>query len=296
MLLRYSISFPPLKTQWPVSAFGWCWGELWQWLFMLSCCMLFSTASCCRRSCCCGWNCLIVAWRCQVYCCWWRGYCLFLSVEALQYLPWMWGKSISVPSSVWTMQLSTLHSVWWNLLPSRRTSASSTVLWKLRRPTGFLKTCLNPQVPVVKRKRQILCCNLPIHCILYSILSVPMYSLWFLRVFPPGWWQLWEVSRILPSIWIAWVRKGCSLRTSTPTVSVRTVGWWLSWVAILPSPLRVLWSIPVKRSPFLPLQAACGRRVMVPSIIMAVMPTLPICVPTWCHQALKTLFPTRIFP
>lgn len=26
MLLRYSISFPPLKTQWPVSAFGWCWG------------------------------------------------------------------------------------------------------------------------------------------------------------------------------------------------------------------------------------------------------------------------------
>lgn len=29
-------------------------GELWQWLFMLSCCMLFSTASCCRRSCCCG--------------------------------------------------------------------------------------------------------------------------------------------------------------------------------------------------------------------------------------------------
>ena len=39
--------------------------------------------------------------------------------------------------------------------------------------TGFLKTCLNPQVPVVKRKRQILCCNLPIHCILYSILSVP---------------------------------------------------------------------------------------------------------------------------
>mgnify|MGYP000273161150 CR=1 FL=1 len=42
---------------------------------------------------------------------------------------------------------------------------------------AFLKTCLNPQVPVVKRKRQILCCNLPIHCILYSILSIPMYSL-----------------------------------------------------------------------------------------------------------------------
>lgn len=28
MLLRYSISFPPLKTQWPVSAFGWCWGGI----------------------------------------------------------------------------------------------------------------------------------------------------------------------------------------------------------------------------------------------------------------------------
>lgn len=41
----------------------------------------------------------------------------------------------------------------------------------------LLKTCLNPQLPVVKRKRRILCGNLPIRCILYSILSVPMYSL-----------------------------------------------------------------------------------------------------------------------
>ena len=41
----------------------------------------------------------------------------------------------------------------------------------------LFKDMLEPQVPVVKRKRQILCCNLPIHCILYSILSVPMYSL-----------------------------------------------------------------------------------------------------------------------
>ena len=50
---RCSISFLLLKMQWPASVSGWCWGELLQWLFMLSCCMLFSTASCCRRNCCC---------------------------------------------------------------------------------------------------------------------------------------------------------------------------------------------------------------------------------------------------
>ena len=45
-------------------------------------------------------------------------------------------------------------------------------------------------------------------------------------------------------------------------------------------PTTSIMKYPRKTQSIPPLQAACGRRVMVPSIIMAVMPTLPICVPT----------------
>ena len=44
-------------------------------------------------------------------------------------------------------------------------------------------------------------------------------------------------------------------------------------------PTTSIMKYPRKTQSIPPLQAACGRRVMVPSIIMAVMLTLPICVP-----------------
>ena len=178
MLLRYSISFPPLKTQWPVSAFGWCSGGIVAMavyavvLYAVFYGILLQKKLLLRMK--------LPYRRLKV-----SGILLLMTGLLLYSYPWrLYSIYHECGESLFQCRAASEPCSYQPCIQSDGISCQAEGLQQAvpfygscgGRP-AFLKTCLNPQVPVVKRKRQILCCNLPIHCILYSILSVPMYSL-----------------------------------------------------------------------------------------------------------------------